>query len=148
MPQLKLWSDRRNQNTISKIRRNVLPAIETQTLALQKMSDHELMLASNQLHIEVNQGGAADQLRLRAFALVKEAVLRALNIEMYDVQLIGGWVLSEGSVAEMKTGEGKMIVSYLPAYWFSLQNKGVHLITVNGTWSGAIMNRWRRSFTS
>ncbi len=131
MPQLKLWSNRRNHNVIIKISRNVLPAIESVTLSLQKMSNHELMLASEQLRIEVNQGGAATQLRLRAFAFVKEAVLRAIGLEMYDVQLIGGWVLCEGSVAEMKTGEGKTIVSYLPAYWFALQGKGVHLITVN-----------------
>ena len=99
--------------------------------SLQLMSDFELTQASQRLKVEVESGKVDIQQRRMAFALVKEAVHRTLKLQMYDVQLVGGWVLCEGKVAEMKTGEGKTLVSLLPAYWFALQGKGVHIITVN-----------------
>ena len=66
-----------------------------------------------------------------AFALVREAAKRVLNERHYDVQLMGGIILNEGKIAEMKTGEGKTLVSTLPAYLNSLSGKGVHIVTVN-----------------
>jgi preprotein translocase subunit SecA len=107
-----------------------LKEIDRYYKSIKEKNDNELAELTDYLKKEV-QIGNTDKLRCQAFALVKEAVRRVLGITMHDVQLIGGWVLADGKIAEMATGEGKTIVSTLPAYWFALQGKGVHVITVN-----------------
>ena len=78
-----------------------------------------------------SRGEALDDLLPEAFAVVREAGRRVLNMRHYDVQLIGGMVLHNGKIAEMKTGEGKTLVATLPAYLNALEGKGVHVVTVN-----------------
>jgi preprotein translocase subunit SecA len=77
------------------------------------------------------KGESLDTILPEAFALVREASSRVLGMRHFDVQLIGGMVLHEGSVAEMKTGEGKTLVATLPAYLNALEEKGVHIVSVN-----------------
>src|SRR5712692_8403589 len=74
---------------------------------------------------------ALEELLVEAFGVVREAGRRVLNMRHFDVQLIGGMVLHEGTIAEMKTGEGKTLVATLPAYLNALDGKGVHIVTVN-----------------
>nr|QUE29286.1 SecA [Erythrotrichia welwitschii] len=80
---------------------------------------------------KVKSGTPLDEILPEAFAVIKEAVSRTLNLEIYDVQLIAGIALHKGQIAEMRTGEGKTLAAALPAYLNSLSNKGVHIITVN-----------------
>ena len=77
------------------------------------------------------QGATLDDLLIEAFAVVREAGRRVLNMRHFDVQLIGGMVLHQGKIAEMKTGEGKTLVATLPCYLNALEGKGVHVVTVN-----------------
>ena len=77
------------------------------------------------------QGATLDDLLIEAFAVVREAGRRVLNMRHFDVQLIGGIVLHRGKIAEMKTGEGKTLVATLPVYLNALEGKGVHVVTVN-----------------
>jgi preprotein translocase subunit SecA len=121
----------RDQVRLDKISKSILPYVGVIYQSLQGLKDEELAILSDCLRKEIIAGNTSIKLRNEAFALVKEAVRRTLGYVMYDVQLMGGCVLCEGSIAEMKTGEGKTIVALLPAYWFALQGKGVHLITVN-----------------
>jgi preprotein translocase subunit SecA len=126
---LRRWIGNKNHREIDKIRKNVLPHIDKYYQSIQHKSClHE---ANNELRIRIQKGENHNDLKFQAFALVKEAVRRALGISMHDVQLIAGWILCEGKVTEMMTGEGKTIVSLLPAYWFGLQGKGLHMVTVN-----------------
>lgn len=128
---LKLWNVNRDHLTLDKIRKQYLPLIDEVYRTLHGLSDAELEEASVQLAEEVKKVNSHSMLRIQAFALVKEAARRAHGIEMFDEQLIGGWVLCDGMIADMKTGEGKTILSLLPAFWFALQQRGVHVITVN-----------------
>lgn len=79
----------------------------------------------------LRDGKTVDDIKVEAFAVVREAAKRVLGLRHYDVQLIGGLVLLEGNIAEMPTGEGKTLVSSLPTYVRALEGKGVHVITVN-----------------
>lgn len=99
--------------------------------AVQVMSDDELKAQTAKFKERIDQGEPIDDLLPEAFAAVREASLRALNMRHFDVQLIGGIVLHEGKIAEMKTGEGKTLVATLPAYLNALTGKGVHIVTVN-----------------
>ncbi|MFU2032377.1 accessory Sec system translocase SecA2 [Bacillus wiedmannii] len=98
---------------------------------LSDLSDEELrhktIIFKNMLH----DGKTVDDIKVEAFAVVREAAKRVLGLRHYDVQLIGGLVLLEGNIAEMPTGEGKTLVSSLPTYVRALEGKGVHVITVN-----------------
>jgi preprotein translocase subunit SecA len=98
---------------------------------MQKLPDAEFPLRTSQLKERLAQGATLDEILPEAFALCREAGRRTLNMRHFDVQLIGGMVLHEGKIAEMKTGEGKTLVATLPCYLNSLQGKGVHLVTVN-----------------
>ena len=98
---------------------------------IQAMSDDQLKAQSSKFKERIDQGESLDDLLPEAFATVREASLRALNMRHFDVQLVGGIVLHEGKIAEMKTGEGKTLVATLPAYLNALTGKGVHIITVN-----------------
>jgi preprotein translocase subunit SecA len=79
----------------------------------------------------LNEGKTLDDIKVEAFAVVREAAKRVLGLRHYDVQLIGGFVLHEGNIAEMQTGEGKTLVATLPSYLHALEGKGVHIITAN-----------------
>ncbi|MGD9181864.1 MAG: preprotein translocase subunit SecA [Desulfobacterales bacterium] len=98
---------------------------------IQAMSDDQLKAQTAKFKERIDQGESLEELLPEAFATVREASLRTLNMRHFDVQLIGGIVLHEGKIAEMKTGEGKTLVATLPAYLNALTGKGVHIVTVN-----------------
>ncbi len=95
------------------------------------LSDEELRAKTGEFKARIEKGETLDQLLAEAFAVVREASTRALGMRHFDVQLIGGITLHEGSIAEMRTGEGKTLVSTLPAYLNALSGNGVHIVTVN-----------------
>ena len=95
------------------------------------MSDEELQSMTFKLKERLNAGETLQDITPDAFAVVREASKRVLNMRHFDVQLIGGLVLAEGNIAEMPTGEGKTLVASLPSYLRALEGKGVHVITVN-----------------
>ncbi len=98
---------------------------------LQALSDDQLRARTAEFRAKIADGVALDDLLVPAFATVREAAKRTLGQRHFDVQLIGGMVLHEGSIAEMKTGEGKTLVATLPVYLNALSGKGVHVVTVN-----------------
>jgi preprotein translocase subunit SecA len=98
---------------------------------VQAMSDEQLKAQTAAFKQRIDQGETIDDLLPEAFATVREASLRTLNMRHFDAQLIGGIVLHQGKIAEMKTGEGKTLAATLPAYLNSLTGNGVHIITVN-----------------
>jgi len=103
-------------------------SLETQTRAL---TDEQLRARTAEFRQRVADGESLDDVLPEAFAVVREAGRRTLNMRHFDVQLIGGMVLHRGKIAEMKTGEGKTLVATLPAYLNALAGKGVHVVTVN-----------------
>lgn len=106
-------------------------AINSLALDLKQLSDHELQDQTEILKRRLQNGENPNDLMTIAFAVIKEASHRLLGITLFDVQLIGGIILHEGKIAEMKTGEGKTLVCMLPAYLNALSGQGVHIITVN-----------------
>ncbi|WP_416678079.1 preprotein translocase subunit SecA [Candidatus Pseudothioglobus sp. Uisw_016] len=98
---------------------------------MQAMSDDELVLMTETLKVRLKNKETEEGILAESFAVVREASKRVLGLRHYDVQLIGGMVLNEGSISEMGTGEGKTLVATLPAYLNSLAGKGVHIVTVN-----------------
>jgi preprotein translocase subunit SecA len=98
---------------------------------IQKLSDAQLQAKTAAFREKLKQGATLDDLLSEAFAVVREAARRTVGMRHFDVQLIGGVVLHQGKIAEMKTGEGKTLVATLPAYLNSLEDKGVHIVTVN-----------------
>ncbi|MGB3614551.1 MAG: hypothetical protein WBA10_12230, partial [Elainellaceae cyanobacterium] len=95
------------------------------------LSDDALAAKTGEFRQRIEEGESLDDLLPEAFAVVREAARRVLGMRHYDVQLLGGMVLHDGQIAEMKTGEGKTLVSTLPAYLNALEGKGVHIVTVN-----------------
>jgi preprotein translocase subunit SecA len=98
---------------------------------MQALSDIDLAAKTIEFKERLAQGAPLDDLLIEAFAVVREAGRRFLNMRHFDVQLIGGMVLHRGKIAEMRTGEGKTLVATLPAYLNALEGKGVHIVTVN-----------------
>ena len=98
---------------------------------MQQLSDAQLKAKTEEFKKRLSEGETLDDLLPEAFAVVREAGKRVLNMEHFRVQLIGGIILHQGRIAEMKTGEGKTLVSTLPAYLNALEGKGVHIVTVN-----------------
>ncbi|MDC6155169.1 accessory Sec system translocase SecA2 [Bacillus albus] len=98
---------------------------------METLSDDELRQKTVTFQHMLQNGKTVDDIKIEAFAVVREAAKRVLGLRHYDVQLIGGLVLLEGNIAEMPTGEGKTLVSSLPTYVRALEKKGVHVITVN-----------------
>ena len=98
---------------------------------ISKLSDHELRGKTDYFKAQLAEGKTLDDILPEAFAVVREASKRALGLRHFDVQLIGGIILHQGRIAEMKTGEGKTLVATLPVYLNALEGKGVHVITVN-----------------
>ena len=98
---------------------------------MQKLSDQELRGKTDEFKNRIKNGETLDELLPEAFAVVREASKRVLGMRHFDVQLIGGIILHQGRIAEMKTGEGKTLVATLPVYLNALEGRGVHVITVN-----------------
>ncbi len=109
----------------------VVAAIGALEPAMRGLSDAELAHKTVEFKERFAQGATLDDLLVEAFAVVREAGRRVLNMRHFDVQLIGGMVLHKGKIAEMKTGEGKTLVATLPCYLNALSGKGVHVVTVN-----------------
>ena len=105
--------------------------VEALRPAMQALSDAELKAKTDEYRNRYQNGETLDQLLPEAFATVREAAKRVIGLEPYRVQIIGGIILHQGRIAEMKTGEGKTLVSTLPAYLNSLTGQGVHIVTVN-----------------
>jgi preprotein translocase subunit SecA len=120
----------RNQRLLKKLQKNVrdINALEP---ALEKLSDEELKAKTPELQARLAAGATTDEILVEAFAVCREASKRVLKMRHFDVQLIGGMVLHQGKIAEMGTGEGKTLMSTLPAYLNALTGKGVHIVTVN-----------------
>src|SRR5688572_17808215 len=119
-----------NEREIKRLRPLVdeIGALEPQTQAL---TDDQLRAKTVEFRTRIAEGATVDDLLVEAFAVVREAGRRVLNMRHFDVQLMGGMVLHTGKIAEMKTGEGKTLVATLPAYLNALEGKGVHVVTVN-----------------
>ena len=110
---------------------STVKAIEALRPAMQELTDAELSAKTEEFKKRLGEGETLDDLLPEAFAAVREAARRVLNTEHYRVQLIGGIILHQGRIAEMKTGEGKTQVATLPAYLNALEGKGVCVVTVN-----------------
>ncbi len=109
----------------------MVAAISALEPGLRELSDIDLAAKTIEFKERIAQGATLDDLLIEAFAVVREAGRRVLNMRHFDVQLIGGMVLHKGKIAEMKTGEGKTLVATLPSYLNALAGKGVHVVTVN-----------------
>ncbi|HWR53356.1 MAG TPA: DEAD/DEAH box helicase, partial [Bryobacteraceae bacterium] len=120
----------RNERQVKAIR-PLVESINALEPSLQQLSDPELASKTIEFKEKLAQGAPLDDLLPEAFAVVREAGRRVLNMRHFDVQLIGGVVLHRGKIAEMKTGEGKTLVATLPVYLNALEGKGVHVVTVN-----------------
>ncbi|MFM8546537.1 MAG: preprotein translocase subunit SecA [Betaproteobacteria bacterium] len=136
----------RNDRLLRKYRANV-EAINAHEAALQQLSDEALRAKTTQFRERVANGEALDALLPEAFAVCREAAVRALGMRHFDVQLIGGMVLHSGKIAEMRTGEGKTLTATLPVYLNALAGRGVHVVTVNdylaardAEWMGKVYN--------
>jgi len=125
----------------------IIDQINNMEPAVSSLSDEQLRLKTPEFRERFKKGETLDDLMVEAFAVVREAAKRTLNMRHFDVQLYGGVVLFEGKIAEMKTGEGKTLVATLPAYLFSITGKSTHVVTVNdylakrdSIWMGTIFN--------
>ncbi len=136
-----------NQQELDKIK-NLILAINNKEKEIKSLNESEIKEKTLSLRKNVQNGSAKiDEIIPESFALVREAAFRTLGERHYDVQLAGGLMLHKGKIAEMKTGEGKTLVSTLPAYLNSLSGKGVHIVTVNdylakrdSEWMGKVFN--------
>jgi len=120
----------RNERTLKRMEKTVL-AINTFESQMQILTDEQLAAKTAELRSRFAEGETLDELLVEAFALVREVSVRTLGLRHFDVQLIGGMVLHEGNIAEMRTGEGKTLVATLPAYLNAISGLGVHVVTVN-----------------
>ena len=114
-----------------KLINKTIDKIESLRPDMQKLSDEELRAKTAEFKKRLAEGETLDDLLPEAYAVVREAGKRVLGMEHYRVQLIGGTILHQGRISEMRTGEGKTLVSTLPAYLNALEGKGVHVVTVN-----------------
>ena len=119
-----------NDRDLKKLQPYVAAVNEAET-RIQKLSDVELRAKTAEFKEKLSQGATPDDLLIESFAVVREAARRTVKMRHFDVQIIGGVVLHQGKISEMKTGEGKTLVATLPAYLNALEGKGVHIVTVN-----------------
>ncbi|MEN3338617.1 MAG: preprotein translocase subunit SecA [Acidobacteriota bacterium] len=119
-----------NERDLKRLR-PLVAAINAREPDIQKLSDEQLRGKTAEFRLRLGNGETLEDILPEAFAVVREAGRRVLNMRHFDVQLIGGVVLHRGRIAEMKTGEGKTLVATLPAYLNALDGKGVHVVTVN-----------------
>lgn len=136
----------RNERLVKAMRKAVAKINDFEP-ALQALTDEQLKAKTDEFRQRLEQGEEINSVMLEAFAVVREAGQRALGLRHYDVQMIGGMVLHDGKISEMRTGEGKTLMSTLPAYLNALTGKGVHVITVNdylatrdSEWMGKLFN--------
>ena len=133
-----------NERTLKKYQPRV-DAVGELEQEIQKLSDHELAQRTVAFREQLHNGASLDDILVPAFATAREAAVRTLGMRPYDVQVLGGIVLHEGTIAEMKTGEGKTLVATMPIYLNALASKGCHVVTVNdylakrdSDWMGAV----------
>src|SRR5579863_2822983 len=126
---IRSWVDG-NDREVARLRKIAVRINELEP-GLKNLADSELAGKTAQFRERIANGAPLDDLLIEAFAVCREASRRTLGMRHFDVQLIGGMVLHEGKVAEMRTGEGKTLVATLPVYLNALQGSGVHLVTVN-----------------
>ncbi len=119
-----------NDRSLKSYQRRV-PEINVLEPAIQALSDAALRAKTVEFREKLAAGGKLDDIQAEAFAVVREAAIRTLGQRHFDVQMVGGMVLHDGKIAEMKTGEGKTLVATLPVYLNALAGKGVHVVTVN-----------------
>jgi len=119
-----------NDRSLKSYQRRV-PQINALEPATEALSDEALREKTAEFRARLADGATLDDLLPEAFAVVREAARRTLGQRHFDVQLVGGMVLHDGKIAEMKTGEGKTLVATLPVYLNALAGKGVHIVTVN-----------------
>ena len=128
--------------------KNIRPIVD-RVLSLEDkykaMSDRQLQEQTPALKARLAAGETLDDILPDAFAVCREAADRVLGMRPFPVQVLGGVVLHQGRISEMKTGEGKTLVATLPAYLNALEGKGVHIVTVNDIWPSATRNGWARS---
>lgn len=120
----------RNERLLKRLGKNI-PVINSLEEEYSRLPDDEFPVKTGEFRDRLEQGEQLDALLPEAFALVREAARRTLELRHFDVQLIGGMVLHGGNIAEMRTGEGKTLVATLPAYLNALTGRGVHIVTVN-----------------
>ncbi len=119
-----------NDRAIKKLRPEV-ERVNALAGKMKKLSDDALKAATGEFRQQIDNGADLEDIRHEAFAVAREAAWRVLGMRPYDVQVLGGFVLHSGRIAEMKTGEGKTLVATLPCYLNALSGKGVHVVTVN-----------------
>ena len=136
----------KNERDLKKLKPYV-SAISELEPRIQKFTAEQLRAKTAEYKEKLSQGATLEDLLIESFAIVREVAKRTVNMRPFDVQLIGGVVLHQGKIAEMKTGEGKTLVATLPAYLNALEGKGVHIVTVNDylakrdtEWMGPIFN--------
>src|SRR5699024_10614416 len=120
----------RNERIVKRMRRTI-GAVNKLEPEIEALSDDALMAKTEGFRQRLSDGATLDSLSAEAFAVVREAAQRVLGMRHFDVQLIGGLVMHQGKIAEMKTGEGKTLVATLATYLNALEGKGVHIVTVN-----------------
>jgi len=120
----------KNERDLKKLQPYVV-AINALEPQIQKLTDAQLQAKTAEFKEKLRQGATVDDILVEAFAVVREVARRTIKMRHFDVQLVGGIVLHQGKIAEMKTGEGKTLVATLPAYLNALEGKGVHIVTVN-----------------
>ena len=135
-----------NERELNKLRPTVQKVNELEKI-MSDLNQDQLITKTNEFKNRIKQGESLNLILPEAFAVVREAAKRTLSQRHFDVQIIGGIVLHEGKIAEMKTGEGKTLVATLPCYLNALTGKGVHVVTVNdylakrdAEWMGSIYN--------
>ncbi|MCB1650836.1 MAG: preprotein translocase subunit SecA, partial [Alphaproteobacteria bacterium] len=119
-----------NDRALKSYHRQIAP-INAFAKRFEKMRDSDLQAMTAEFRQRLANGEPLQNLTHEAFAVAREAARRTLGLHPYDVQLIGGLVLDDGKIAEMKTGEGKTLVATMPVYLNALSGKGVHVVTVN-----------------
>ncbi|MBU0482197.1 MAG: preprotein translocase subunit SecA [Proteobacteria bacterium] len=120
----------KNERVLKSLR-PMVDAINALEGEIQKLDDHRLVAKTVEFKERIGKGESLDALLVEAFAVVREAARRTVDMRPFDVQLIGGMVLHQGKIAEMKTGEGKTLVATMPVYLNALTGRGAHVVTVN-----------------
>ncbi len=135
-----------NERALAKYQERV-PHINAYEAEFENLSDDELKAKTVEFKLRLDNGNTLDDILNEAFAVTREAAKRTLGLRHYDVQLIGGLILADGMITEMKTGEGKTLVSTLAVYLNAIEGKGVHVVTVNdylaerdSEWMGAVFS--------
>ena len=136
----------KNERDLKKLQPYVFAVNELET-KIQALRDSQLQSKTAEFKEKLNQGSSLDDILIETFAVVREVARRTINMRHFDVQIMGGVVLHQGKIAEMKTGEGKTLVATLSTYLNALEGKGVHIVTVNdylakrdAEWMGPVYN--------